>query len=113
LHNLLHLEVEEDEETDTKAETHELDQKILSVQNLKSFHTEDDTRGTKRKRRRPDGGVGAGESGGGGGQGTANSAELRAHGYEVQSQVTVDDKGGTWEPLFQVWQNLSTYYTQL
>ena len=95
LHNLLHLGVEDDEARETQAETSLLDYRIQSVEELKSFHTKNDT-----------------GSGGGGGQGTANSAELGAHGYEVGSQVIVDD-GGTWEPLFKVWRPLSTYYTPL
>jgi len=49
----------------------------------------------------------------GGGKGTAHGAELRAHGYEVQSQVIVDANGGTWKPLFKVWQPLSACYTPL
>jgi hypothetical protein len=108
LHNLLHLEIEEDEDTDTKSNIHEFDQRILSVQ-LKSLHTKDDTQRTKRKSRRSDGSVGAGRSGGGGGQGTTNNADLRAHGYEVQPQVIVDANGGIIEPLYEVWQPLSTY----
>ena len=94
LHNILHLEVEDDGDTDTKSNTYELDQRILF---LKSLHTKDDTQGTKRKRRRLDGGVGAGSSEGGGVQGTKNTAELGAHGYEVQPQVIVDANGGTVE----------------
>jgi hypothetical protein len=104
LYNLLHLDVDGDEEISAKAETDKLKDRIKSVEKkLKSLYTMDDTQGTKR--RCTD--VGGGGRGGGGGQGTANSAELRAHGYEVQSQVIVDDDG-TWEPLLEVWQPLST-----
>jgi hypothetical protein len=110
LYNLLHLEVEGDEERNTIAQTDQLNKKILSLK-LKSFHTKnkDGVQGTKQKRRRTDDGASADGSGGGGGQCATDSAELGAHGYEVQSQVTVDDKGGTWEPLFEVWRPLSTY----
>ena len=111
LYNLLHLEVEEDEDTNTNAETDGLNRKILSV-GLKSFYTKDDAQGPKQqKRARTDDGDDTGGSGDGGGQGTASSAELRAHGYEVQSQVIVDANGGTMEPLFEVRQPSSTHYT--
>jgi Protein kinase domain len=109
LYNLLHLEVEEDEDRDTIIKTNQLEQKIRS-ERLDALFTRDGTQGTKQKRRRTD--VGAGESRGSGGKGTAHCAELRAHGYEVQSQVIVDANGGTWEPLFEVWRPLSAYYTQ-
>ena len=108
LYNLLHLEVEEDEDRDTIIKTNQLDQKIRS-EGLDALFTWDGSQGTKQKCRRMD--VGAGGSGGG--KGTAHGAELRAHGYEVQSQVIVDANGGTWEPLFKVWQPLSACYTPL
>jgi hypothetical protein len=104
LYNLLHLEVEEDEDRDTVSKINKLDKTIRS-EGLTSLFTHS-TQGTRQKRRRTD--VGAGGSGGGGGRGTAHGAELRAHGYEVQSQVIVDANGGTWEPLVEVWQPLFT-----
>ena len=110
LYNLLHLEVEEDEDGDTRAATKVLNDQILNAK-LIAHTTRAGTQGTNQKRRRTD--VSGGGRGGGGGQGTADSAELRAHGYEVQPQVIVDANGGTWEPLFEVWQPLSTYYTPL
>ena len=106
LYNLLHLEVENDEDSDTRNETKALNDQIVEAQ-LKALNSNVGTRGTNQKRPRTD--VSGGGRGGGGGQGTADSAELRAHGYEVRSQVIVDANGGTWEPLFKVWQPLSTY----
>jgi hypothetical protein len=47
----------------------------------------------------------------GGGASAADSEDLRAHGYEVKLDVIVDDKGGTFEPLFKVWRPFCTYYT--
>jgi hypothetical protein len=110
LYNLLHLEVEVDEDRDTRKEAEQLGQCVTAAW-MNSLFGRGDTQGTKQKRRRMD--VSGGGRGGGGGQGTADSAELRAHGYEVQSQVIVDANGGTWEPLFKVWQPLSTYYAPL
>jgi hypothetical protein len=48
---------------------------------------------------------------GGGGASAADSEDLRAHGYEVKSDVIVDNKGGTFEPFFKVWRQFCTYYT--
>jgi hypothetical protein len=48
---------------------------------------------------------------GGAGVSAADSEDLRAHGYEVKSDVMVDAKGGTFEPLFKVWRPFCTYYT--
>jgi hypothetical protein len=91
LYNILHLEVENDEDGDTRNETKALNDQIAKAELIPLFS--------------------GGGRGGGGGQGPADSAELRAHGYEVQSQVIVDANGGTWEPLFKVWRPLSTYYS--
>jgi len=110
LYNRFHLEVEEDEDRDTAEKTKQLDQRISSEEGLVPLYAKF---GTKQKRRRTDDSGSASGSGGGGGQGTPHSAELRAHGYEVQSQVILDANGGIWEPLFEVWQPLSTYYTPL
>ena len=110
MYNLLRLEVEEDEDKDTRKEAEQLDQ-CVTLSGMNSLYGRGDTPGTTQKRRRMD--VSGDGRGGGRGQGPADSAELRAHGYEVQSQVIVDADGGTWEPLFGVWQPLSTYYTLL
>jgi hypothetical protein len=57
------------------------DQSITSA-GLNSRFTRGGTQRTKQKRRGTD--VSRGGRGSGGGRGTADSAELRAHGYEVQ-----------------------------
>jgi hypothetical protein len=46
-----------------------------------------------------------------GSAGAADCEDLKSHGYQVKSQVTiVDNKGGTMEPLFKVWQPFCTHY---
>jgi hypothetical protein len=42
----------------------------------------------------------SGDGTGGGGRG--DHAQLRAHGYEVKSDVIVDDQGIEWEPISEV-----------
>jgi hypothetical protein len=59
-------------------------------------------------------GAGAGVGGAGAGVGGASAAvseDLKAHGYEVKSDVMVDNKGGTFEPFLKVWRPFCTYYT--
>jgi serine/threonine protein kinase len=101
LYNLLHLEVEDKENRDTRAKIDQLKHKIeLNVKkfNLKSFYH---TQGTKKKCVRTDDVDSA--SDGGDDTDTADCAELGAHDYKVEPQVIVDESGGTWEPLFEVW----------
>jgi hypothetical protein len=44
----------------------------------------------------------------------ADCEDLESHGYQVKLQVTiVDNKGGTMEPLFRVWQPFCTHYVLL
>jgi hypothetical protein len=60
------------------------------------------------------GGAGAGIGGASaavGGASAADSEDLRAHGYEVNADVYVDNSGGTFEPFFKVWRLFCTYYT--
>jgi len=46
-----------------------------------------------------------------GSAGAADCEDLESHGYQVKLQVTiVDNKGGTMEPLFRVWQPFCTHY---
>ena len=73
---------------------------------------------TKKSKKKKDDGPESGGGGGGGGAGAGvggasatDSEDLGAHGYEVKSDVIVDNKGGTFEPFFKVWQPLCTYYT--
>jgi hypothetical protein len=69
------------------------------------------TKKSKKKDGRKNDGDGAGAGAGVGGTGAADSEDLRAHGYEVKPDVVVDNKGGTFEPFFKVWQPFCTYYT--
>ncbi|KAI0245827.1 hypothetical protein BJV78DRAFT_1259993 [Lactifluus subvellereus] len=62
--------------------------------------------GTKGKGAHTGGGAGAGA----GGAGAADCAELRAHGYEVNPEVIVDDKGIAWEKLFKMPSHILTVY---
>ena len=49
-----------------------------------------------------------------GSAGAADCEDLESHGYQVKLQVTiVDNKGGTMEPLFRVWQPFCTHYVLL
>ena len=110
LYNLLHLEVEDNK--DTREKTNRLTYEVASIAskfNLKSFYSTNGTQGTKKKCARTDDVDSAG--GDGGDNDTEDCVELRAHGYEVEPQVVVDSHGGTWSPLFEVWQPMSTYYT--
>jgi len=59
---------------------------------LKSMHTED-----PKNNNSMDNDDDAGRGGGGGGH-----AQLGAHGYEVKSDVIVDDKGIEWELMSEV-----------
>ena len=114
LYNLLHVNVDDEECEDTRNATKELNTAILKQPNMKSFFTEkddeesnksDDERHNKKCARTGDGGGAEGRRGG-----TADDhAELRTHGYEVKQEVTVDAGGVALEPLFEVWQPLSTY----
>ncbi len=74
------------------------------------------TKKSKKKREIGGGGGGAGADVGGAGAGVGgasatDSEDLGAHGYEVKSDVIVDNKGGTFEPFFKVWRPFCTYYT--
>ena len=68
-----------------------------------------------KKSKREDGcendGDGASAGMGVGGTSAADSEDLKAHGYKVKSDVMVNNKGGTFEPFFRVWQPFCTYYT--
>jgi len=72
---------------------------------------------TKKSKKKKDGresgggGGGAGAGAGVGGASATDSEDLGAHGYEVKSDVIVDNKGGTFEPFFKVWRPFCTYYT--
>jgi hypothetical protein len=72
---------------------------------------------TKKSKKKTDGresGGGDGGAGAGvGGASATDSEDLGAHGYEVKSDVIVDNKGGTFEPFFKVWRPFCTYYTVL
>jgi hypothetical protein len=70
---------------------------------LKSFKTR---KGQPSKRKGVRTGADDDGSPGAGGRGTSatDSEYLKAHGYEVKSDVIVDRKGGTSEPLVKVWQ---------
>src|SRR5712691_2956232 len=69
---------------------------------LKSFTT-GVARGSKTRT-----GDGDGASASGGDASAAESAELKAHGYEVKPEVIVDSSGVILEPLFKVWQLFPT-----
>jgi len=76
------------------------------------------TKKSKREDGRENGGDGAGAGAGVGGAGAGvggasatDSEDLGSHGYEVKSDVIVDNKGGTFEPFFKVWRPFCTYYT--
>ncbi|KAI0245824.1 hypothetical protein BJV78DRAFT_1259964 [Lactifluus subvellereus] len=111
LYNLLHVSVGGEEAEDTKATIEQLKDKILKQNEespMKSFHTKEGTQGqgTKGKGAHTGGGAGAGA----GGAGAADCAELRAHGYEVNPEVIVDDKGIAWEKLFKMPSHILTVY---
>ena len=74
---------------------------------LKSFSTRV-TQGSKKSPTRTGGGGGGG---GGGGPSTAESAELKSHGYEVKPGVIVESSGVALEPLFEVWRPFPIHYT--
>jgi hypothetical protein len=65
---------------------------------------------SKRKDGHKSDSASAGMGAGVGGTSAADSKDFRAHGYEVKLDVMVDAKGGTFEPLFKVWQLFYTYY---
>jgi hypothetical protein len=69
------------------------------------------TKKSKQQDGRENDGDGAGAGAGVGGTNAAGSEDLRAYGYEVKSDVIVDNKGGTFEPFFKVWRQFCTYYT--
>ena len=73
---------------------------------LKSF-TSGVARGSKNIHTRTGDGDRAGDGGGGGASAT-ESAELKAHGYEVKPEIIVDSSGVILEPLFKVWQLFHT-----
>ena len=85
-----------------RAKIEELQSRIKQFP-MKSFYAEDTNKG-----KRLDSDIssrGASERGGG----ATEDAELGAHGYEVEPQVIVDNKGGVIEPFFKVRQPLFTY----
>jgi hypothetical protein len=88
----------------TRAKIEEL-QNMIRQFPMKSFYTED----TNKRKRLNSEITDRGASGRAGGGGAPEYAELGAHGYEVEPQVIVDDKGGVFEPLFKVRQPLFTY----
>jgi hypothetical protein len=70
----------------------------VEARGLKTMHTQDPKKNASRKRARVIGDDdGTGRGGGGG-----DHAQLRAQGYEVKSDVIVDDKGIEWEPISKV-----------
>jgi len=88
----------------------ELKEKITDCQNkygMKSLMTKK----SKKKDGCENDGDGAGAGAGLGGTSAADSEDLGAHGYKVKPDVIVDNKGGTFEPFFKVWQPFCTYYT--
>jgi len=108
LYNFLSVLGEEGEVTMTPIE--QLNDKISDYKEqygMKSLMTKK----SKRKDGRENDGDGAGAGAGVGGASAADSEDLRAHGYEVKSDVMVDNKGGTFEPFFKVWRPFCTYYT--
>jgi hypothetical protein len=113
LYNLIHRRLEGENGTDTQTKTERLD-KVINDHDLKSFHTKNPTNvagrstgtGGANKRARTDGGGGAG----GRRERAADHEDLRAHGYEVETGVVVDDRGVPWEPVYEVWQPFPTHY---
>ena len=105
------------EEEFTTTPIQELKEKITDCQNkygMKSLMTKKSKKKDGRENDGDGAGAGAGVGGTGagvGGTGAADSEDLRAHGYEVKPDVIVDNKGGTFEPFFKVWQPFCTYYT--
>ena len=95
-------EEDEGKDTQTKEQIEQLRNAISKHRNkfgLKSFTTKV-PQGSKKKHTHTGDGDGAGA--GGGGASTAESAELKEHGYEVKPEVIVDSSGVILEPLFKV-----------
>jgi hypothetical protein len=69
------------------------------------------TKKSERKDGRKNDGDGAGAGAGVGGASAADAEALRTHGYEVKSEIMVDNKGGIFEPFFKVWQQFCTHNT--
>ena len=108
LYNFLSVLEEEGEFTMTPIE--QLNDKISDYKvqyGMKSLMTKK----SKREDGRESDGDGAGAVAGVGGASAADSEDLRAHGYEVKSDVMVDAKGGTFETFFKVWRPFCAYYT--
>jgi len=114
-YNFLSVLGEEGEVTTTPIQ--ELKEKISDCQSkygMKSLMTKKSKKQDGRENDGDGAGAGAGVGGAGagvGGTSAADSEDLRAHGYEVKSDVIVDNKGGTFEPFFKVWRQFCTYYT--
>jgi hypothetical protein len=111
LYNLLSFLGEEEEVTMTPMK--QLNDRIEDYKGkygMKSLFTKK----PKRTDDRDGAGAGAGVGGAGagvGGASAADSEDLRAHGYEVKTDVVVDKYGGTFEPFFKVWRLFSSHYT--
>jgi serine/threonine protein kinase len=117
LYNLLHTLGEDggEDDHDMIANIEELNDKTHDHKKrfrLKSFKTR---KGQPSKGKGV--GTGADDDGspgaGSGGASAEDSEDLKAHGYEVKSDVIVDGKGGTFEPLIKVRRPFCTYYTLL
>ncbi|KAI0291834.1 hypothetical protein BC826DRAFT_464934 [Russula brevipes] len=91
LYNLLGEDISEEQNKDMKHVMAQL-KKEVEARGLKSMHTED-----PKNNNSMDNDDDAGRGGGGGGH-----AQLGAHGYEVKSDVIVDDKGIEWELMSEV-----------
>jgi len=104
LYNVIHMELEDENGMDTRDEIHQLNKAIYTT----SIDT-DQSMGTGGSNNRActdddDGADGRRDP-------AAEYAELRAHGYEVESAVIVDYPGDLWEPICGVWQPLPTHHT--
>ena len=98
-YSLLQLELDQDEDQDTRSAIHEFNIRIEG--NLvQSVCTKDDNGGRKRTRTGTGNTTGSGHlTGEGGGD---DRAQLRAQGYEVKPEVVVDASGGELAPLYKV-----------
>ncbi|KAI9437875.1 hypothetical protein F5148DRAFT_1021303 [Russula earlei] len=103
LYNLNYMLEGANEGKDTESNVDRLKEKILKYS--KKFPLESMFgKGTKKNADKTDDGAGTG-GGRGAGAGSADAAdhmEFRAHGYEVEPEVVVDNRGNVFEPLVKM-----------
>ncbi|KAL0945080.1 hypothetical protein HGRIS_001024 [Hohenbuehelia grisea] len=113
LYNLVHMLCKTDEDTDTKTTISKLVEAFVNYRaeyGMKSFHTESNSAGSKRKRVRSDHGAPGGVRGSGEQENDVDADELAAHDYQVVPDVIEFAPGHVMETLRKLPPNILTVF---